>query len=312
MVVDLTAENIARVATWPLVIGALREGHRRPRPAIGDTLVGAGNDAMLVRSAWIEGLAAGVKAATVVPGNGARGLPTVHARVMLFDPVDGRLTASVEGGAITAWKTAADSALGADLLARPDVRTLAMIGAGGMAGPLIRAHAHVRPSLSRAVLWNRTRDKAEAVARACADVGLDVAIADTPEAAVREGDVVCCATMTTEPIIRGEWLREGTHLDLVGAFRPDMREADDAALRACELFVDSFDTTLDHIGELRIPLAAGTISRDDVLGDLHDLVAGRAGRSSPAARTLFKNGGGAHLDIMVSHALVAAAASPHG
>ena len=306
MVVNLTAEDVARVATWPLVIEAIREGHRGPRPSIGDTLVGARDDAMLVRSAWIEGLAAGVKAATVVPGNAARDLPSIHAQIMLFDPEDGRLTALVEGGAVTAWKTAADSALAADLLARPDVETLTMVGTGAMAEPLVRAHLSVRPSLSRIVLWNRTAAKAEALAARLANVGGEVRVEPDLEAAVRVGDVVSCATMSVDPIIRGDWLAEGAHLDLVGAFRPDMREADDATLRACELFVDSFDTTLDHIGELKIPLRAGTIGRADVRGDLHDLVAGRAGRSEPGARTLFKNGGGAHLDVMVSHALVGA------
>ena len=311
MVVSLTAEDIARVATWPLVIDAIREGHRRPRPpagqAVGDTLVGAGRNAMLVRSAWIEGLAAGVKAATVVPGNAARGLPSIHAQIMLFDPEDGRLTALVEGGAVTAWKTAADSALGADLLARRDVATLTMIGAGAMAEPLVRAHLSVRPSITDIVVWNRSFDRAEALVHRLADTGRTVRAAPSIEKAVGLGDVVCCATMAVEPIVRGEWLREGAHLDLVGAFRLDMREADDATLLACDIFVDSFDTTLDHIGELAIPLAAGTIARDDVRGDLHDLVAGRAGRASQSARTLFKNGGGAHLDIMMSHALVGAA-----
>ena len=308
MVVSLSTEDVVRVASWPLVIDALREGHRRPKADIADSLVGDGDNRMLVRSAWIAGLAAGVKAATVVPANPVRNLPSVHAQVMLFDPSDGRLTALVEGGAVTAWKTAGDSALGADCLARPDVATLTMIGAGAMAEPLIRAHLSVRPSLERIVVWNRTREKAEALAARLADTGRTVEFADTIETAVRAGDVVSCATMAREPIVQGAWLKAGAHLDLVGAFTPDMREADDAALMRTRIFVDSLDTTLDHIGELKLPLAAGTIRRDDVLGDLHDLVAGRVGREGDET-TLFKNGGGAHLDIMVSHALVTAASA---
>ena len=105
-------------------------------------------------------------------------------------------------------------------------------------------------------------------------------------------------------MLRGAWLRPGQHLDLIGAYRADMREADDAALRRSRIFVDSFETTLAHIGELRDPLARGVIRREDVLGDLDDLVAGRAGRGGAEEITLFKNGGGAHLDLMAGRAIL--------
>jgi ornithine cyclodeaminase/alanine dehydrogenase-like protein (mu-crystallin family) len=107
-------------------------------------------------------------------------------------------------------------------------------------------------------------------------------------------------------VLRGAWLRPGQHLDLVGAFRADMREADDEALRRARIFVDSFETTLAHIGELEDPLARGVIAREDVLGDLHDLVSGRAGRRGPEEITLIKNGGGAHLDLMTARAILSA------
>ena len=301
--VHISAGDIASVATWPLVVEALRKGHRAPPADIGDTLIGTDENRMLVRSAWVPGVAAGVKAATVVPANPARGLPSVHAQVLLFDPETGQLRASVEGGAITAWKTAGDSALGCDRLACEDASTLAMIGAGAMAEPLVRAHASVR-GISRVAIWNRTRARAEALARRLD--GFEVRVADTIEDAVREADIVSCATMTVDPVLKGTWLTPGVHLDLVGAYRADMREADDEALRRARIFVDSFDTTLDHIGELRDPLARGVIEREDVLGDLHALVAGEVGRENDNEITLFKNGGGAHLDVMVADAIVRA------
>ena len=303
MVLSLSKDDIRSVATWPLIIEALRDGHRGPKPEVGDSFVGGAGNTMLVRSAWVDGLAAGVKAATVVPDNGKRDLPSIHAQVMLFDPTTGQLMALLDGTEVTPWKTAADSALGCDLLARQDVETLVMIGAGTMAEPLIRAHLTVRPGLKRILLWNRTPEKAVALVQQLSDLSQKVQVANSREEAVPQADIVSCATMSSEPVLAGEWLQPGTHVDLVGAYKPDMREADDEVHSRGRWFVDSFDTTLNHIGELKIPLAAGTIQRADVQGDLHDLVAGRAGRQSGEEITVFKNGGGAHLDVMTSAAL---------
>jgi ornithine cyclodeaminase len=302
MVTVLDGDDVARLATWPLVIEALREGHRLPKAAIADSLVHARDNAMLVRAAWIDGLAAGTKAATVVPGNEARSLPSVHAQINLFDNETGQLTASVDGTSVTAWKTAADSALGCELLARADARTMVMIGAGAMAAPLIAAHRSVRPSIENVLIWNRTAGKAEALA---AEVGGEAV--DDLVATLAKADIICCATMSATPVLAGADVPKGCHVDLVGAYRPDMREADDELHRRGRWFVDSRDTTLTHIGELAIPIAEGVITEAAVLGDLHELVAGRAGRQSDDEITVFKNGGGAHLDIMIADALVKAA-----
>lgn len=304
--ITITAQDIRRVATWPLVVEALREGHRLPKADIGDTFVYAGNNTMLVRSAWINGLAAGVKAATVVPDNVAHGLPSIHAQIMLFDNKTGELAALVDGTEVTAWKTAGDSALGCDLLARSDAKTLLMVGAGAMAEPLIRAHLSVRPGLETILLWNRTPARVEALAARLDDLSQCVEIALDLQAAAARADIISCATMSKTPVLKGEWVPAGCHVDLVGAFKADMREVDDALHRRATWFVDSYDTTLDHIGELKIPLSEGVIERDAVKGDLHALVAGTARRSSNEETTVFKNGGGAHLDIMVSNALVRA------
>ncbi len=307
-VVTLSSADVRKVANWPLVIEAIREGHRLPKADIGDTFVHAGNKTMLVRSAYIEGLAAGVKAATVVPDNPNRGepLPSIHAQIMLFDSATGELSALVDGTEVTAWKTAGDSALGSALLSRPDARSLLMVGAGSMAEPLVRAHLSVRPELAEIVLYNRSTPRVERLADALSDLKQSVRIASDLDDAVGEADIICCATMTSEPVLKGALVRPGAHVDLVGAYRADMREADDDLHHRASWFVDSFDTTLDHIGELKTPLLEGIIERDAVLGDLHDLVSGSAHRTDADQITVFKNGGGAHLDIMVSAALVAA------
>jgi ornithine cyclodeaminase len=301
----ITAEDIRNTATWPLVIEALRAGHLRPKAKTGDTLLEMGGRKMLVRSGWIDGVAAGVKAVTVFPGNEPPN-PSVQGQVLLFDDETGAVSAVLDGTEITKWKTAGDSALGADCLARPDVETMLMVGAGAMAEPLIRAHLTVRPSISRVMIWNRTEARAEELAGRLGDLDAAVeAVADL-DAALPDADLVSCATMTVDPIISGALLKPGCHVDLVGAYTPEMREADDETLTRGRLFVDSYDTTVDEIGELIIAIAAGVISRDDVLGDLHALVEGRAGRQTADEITLFKNGGGAHLDIMTAKAIAGA------
>ncbi|MEP0941705.1 MAG: ornithine cyclodeaminase [Rhizobiaceae bacterium] len=307
-VVSLSAEDVRAVASWPLVIEAIRAGHELPKADVGDTFVHARDNTMLVRSAYIDGLAAGVKAATVVPENPNRtpALPSIHAQIMLFDPDSGELAALVDGTEVTAWKTAGDSALGNALLSRQDSKTLLMVGAGSMAEPLIRAHICARPGLEKVIISNRTASRAEAIADRLADLDQSVTVVADLDGSIPEADIICCATMTNDPVLKGALVAPGTHVDLVGAYKADMREADDALHQCADWFVDSFDTTLDHIGEFTIPIAAGLIGREAALGDLHGLVAGTIGRNSAEQITVFKNGGGAHLDIMVSAALVQA------
>ncbi|MEE9375294.1 MAG: ornithine cyclodeaminase [Rhizobiaceae bacterium] len=307
-IINLSAHDIQLLASWPMVIEAIRSGHRLPRASIGDTLVGAGENMMLVRSAYIEGLAAGVKAATVVPNNPDRKipLPSIHAQIMLFDDDTGKLYALLDGTEITAWKTAADSALGCDLLARKDVKTFLMVGAGAMAEPLIRAHLSVRPNIQKILLWNRSPKRVEALLDKLSDVAQDLEIVSNLDDAVPQADIICCATMSRKPVLKGALVSAGAHVDLVGAYKADMREADDDLHHRGLWFVDSFETTLDHIGELKSPLDDGIISREAIKADLHMLVAGEVGRDDDEQITVYKNGGGAHLDIMVSAALVQA------
>ena len=296
----ITAGDVAGRLDWLRIADAIAAGHRGARAEIGDTFLRRGADTLLSRSAWIDGLGAAVKSVIVCPGNAGRGLASVNGAMLVFDDTTGLVEAVIDSALITAWKTAADSLLGARLLARPDSRRLLILGAGSVAENLVAAYRAGFPGIEIAV-WNRTAERARDLA---ARTG--IAVAEDLPAAVAQADIVATATMSTAPVLAGEWLREGQHLDLIGAYRADMREADDAALRRSRIFVDSIETTIGHIGELMDPLARGVIARADVLGDLHDLVAGRVGRRSDEEITLFKNGGGAHLDLMVGREILAA------
>ncbi len=294
----IDGDEVARLLPYLDLVAALEAGHRLPPAVVRRTVFGpdGSGQCFLGLPAWQPGEAIGVKLVTVFPGNPAAGMPAVQALFVLFDGTDGRPLALIDGTELTYRKTAADSALGAQFLARSDASTLLMVGAGRLAPHLIAAHRAVRPSIDRVVVWNRTEARASALAAAVgAEVAGDLA------AAVPEADVICTATMAKDPLIEGRWLRPGTHLDLVGAFLPDHREIDDDAVLRAELYVDHRLAPLSEGGDLLIPLRAGLISADDIRGDLYELCIGAvAGRTEPDAITLFENGGGGHLDLMAA------------
>ena len=305
----LDAAAIEAAGDWAALTEHLLAAHRTPKAAVRDLLMRAetGDQAWLTRAAWVPGGDLGLKSVTVFPGNpqAEPPRPSVNGAFLLFSSETGEVEAVLDGAALTAWKTVADSALGARLLAREDVETLLVVGAGAIAERLPEAWLAVRPGLRRVRIWNRSPERAEALAaRLGARLPVEVRAAPDLEAAVREADAISCATMATEPVIRGDWLAPGAHLDLIGAYRPDMREADDACLGRGRLFVDARETTVHEIGELMIPIAAGVIGEDAVVADLRDLAAGAEGRRSAEEITLFKNGGGAHLDLMTARFLL--------
>lgn len=283
------AEGEARL-DWIGLTEALADAHKLPRAEIGDTFLYRRNDTLLTRSAWIDGLGLAVKSATVFPANPGLDRPTVNGGFCLYSDRDGTLEAVIDFHLVTKWKTAGDSLLAARRLARPDAGLILIVGAGTVARSLVEAYSAAFPA-ARFEVWNRSTEGAARLARMRPGV---TPVADL-EAAVRRADIVTSATMTREPLIRGAWLRPGQHIDLIGAYRSDMREADDAALRRSRLFVDNRNTVLDHIGELKTPLEQGVITRDAVVADFYDL--DRFQRQGDEI-TLFKNGGGAHLDLM--------------
>lgn len=280
--------------SWQGLADAFLEDHTKPKAEIGDTFLYRGDDTMLTRSAWIDGLGIAVKTANIMPGNPGRGEPMIHGAVNLYDDTTGLLEAIVDFHLVTKWKTAGDSALGARLLARPDSKVVLIVGAGTVGRNLRMAYEAMFPE-ARFLIWNRSPEGAAKFADAFDKTD---AVASLEEG-FAQADIITSATMTTDPLIQGDWLRPGQHLDLIGAYRPDMREADDTTLTRARLFMDSRDTVLDHIGEFKDPLARGVISRDDVVGDLYDHKDGVFTRQDDDI-TLYKNGGGAHLDLMTS------------
>ncbi|MEM1374020.1 MAG: ornithine cyclodeaminase [Pseudomonadota bacterium] len=282
------AEGEARL-DWLGLVGAFEAGHRLPRASIEDCFLYRGDDTILSRAAWIDGLGALVKTATVYPGNPAKGRPMIGGAVTLFDDATGELAAVIDFTLVTKWKTAADSLLAAMRLA-PDARRILIVGAGTVGRSVREAFGAGFPAASFEV-WNRSAAAADAF---CADYDATIPVGDL-EAAVKRTDIVVGCTMATEPWLNGAWLREGQHVNLIGAYRPDMREADDLALSRSRVFVDSFATTLGHIGELKIPLESGVVPREHILADYYDPEA-----FTPGGTTFFKNGGGAHLDLMTA------------
>tara|TARA_R110002072_G_scaffold267991_1_gene427045 strand:- start:620 stop:1543 length:924 start_codon:yes stop_codon:yes gene_type:complete len=300
MIPVLTRDQVEPLLDWLELADALAEGHRRAPAQIADTLLSRAGDKLLSRAAWIEGLGIGVKSVTIFGGNPARGLPSIQGAMLVFNDETGAIEAVIDNALITKWKTAGDSLLGARLLARKDARTLLIIGAGAVAASLIEAYSALIPDLA-VTIWARRPE----AARALAAQHPGVTVATDLETAVGEAEIISTCTMAQEPVLKGAWLQPGQHVDLIGAYTPDMREADDEALRRAAIFVDSRETTLPHIGELMIPLANGVITPDDIQGDFHQLVAGTAGRRSDDQITLFKNGGGAHLDLMTARVILA-------
>ncbi len=280
---------------WLKLGAALEAGHMLPRAEISDSFLYRGKDTLLNRAAWIDGLGLLVKSATIFPENAAQNLPAVNGGAALYSDKNGLLEALVDFHLLTKYKTAGDSLFAAMKLARPGIKTILIVGAGTVGRSLRAAYGAGFPE-ARFLIWNRNTSRAEALARDFSNTDVAESLAD----AVQQADIVTCATMVTEPILQGEWLKAGQHIDLIGAYRPDMREADDAALKKARIFVDSRATTIEHIGELKRPIAAGVITADDVVADYYDIASGTFARGNDAEITLFKNGGGAHLDLMTA------------
>lgn len=304
----LNAEQVTQALPWDAMVEALddiftRTVHSPVRHHHHMHVPGDPDATLLLMPAWIEGQYLGVKQVNVFPGNSARGEPGLSSHYLLSCARTGRHLAQLDGNELTARRTAGASALAARYLARKDASELLMIGAGRMGHRLIPAHRAIRP-IERVRVWDIRESSARALVEKLVAEGVDAQVVTTDGLAEAAGraDIISCATLSREPLIRGEWLSPGTHVDLVGSFTPQMREADDEVMRRGAVFVDTRDGALSETGDLIDPLASGVITEADILADFPDLCGGRhAGRSALAdadqAITVFKSVGASVEDL---------------
>jgi len=249
----------------------------------------------LLMPAWQPGRYFGLKVVNVAPGNAARGLPGLSATYQLFDANTGVPLALIDGGELTARRTVAASALAASRLARADARGQLIVGAGRLGSLLAPAYRAVR-AIDDVMVWSRDGASASRLAASLVADGFPARAVTDLAVAARHADIVSCATLSEQPLVRGEWLAPGAHLDLIGGFTPAMREADDAAFAGAQVWIDTREA-LAKAGDLLAPIASGALSADAIRGTLADLCAGPAPMRDPAARTVFKSVGTALEDL---------------
>lgn len=279
----------------------LRHQHSWQRDAEPDA-------SFVIMPAWSNDGPMVVKLISIVPGNSDRGLPSVMPIVIVFDAETGRPRMVMDGVSVTQNRTAAASALASTYLSREDSSRMVMLGTGALAPYLVRAHCAVRP-ISHVTVWGRNLGKAEAVVAGLEGLNVELAVVENAAEAVRNADIVSCATLATEPIVRGEWVSPGTHIDLVGSFQVQMREADDRLMSLARIFVDKREACLEEAGDIVLPIRNGTISESDVVGDLFDLARGRVvGRRDSEEITVFKSVGLALEDLIAARLVAERAA----
>lgn len=312
----ISADDVDRALTFPSLVETLRAAFKagaiqpvRHHHAV-ERPDGAAST-LLLMPAWTDFGAAGtsdggyigVKIVTVSPDNNAIGKPAVMGVYLLLDGKTGEPRALIDGQRLTLWRTASASALAADYLARKDASKLLVVGAGALAPFLARAHSAVRP-IREIRIWNRTTANAEKVAAQLSELGLSASATGDLDAALGWADIVSCATITTSPLVKGALLKPGTHVDLVGAFTPDMRESDDAAIRRARVYVDTRAGATKEAGDIVQALAAGVLAPEAIVADLHELARGeKGGRQNDEEITLFKSVGAALEDLAAAIAV---------
>jgi len=276
------------------ILVPMRHHHDFPNPDVGT------DSTLLLMPAWHSGKVAGVKIATVSPENGRFDLPSIQAVYVLMDALKGTMKAILQAKSLTAKRTAAASALASSFLSRTDSTSLLMIGTGALSANLVRAHASVRP-IKNVFVWGRNFEKAQAVCDELTGEAFDCLAVESIEEKIGEVDIVSSATLSPTPLVLGSHLKPGQHIDLVGAYRKDMREADDEALGKSSVYIDTFQGGLKESGDIAIPLKSGVLKEEDIKGDLFGLCSGTAkGRNHPEEITYFKSVGHALEDLMAA------------
>lgn len=266
-------------------------------PARGSFRVSEGGNQLLTMPAWIESGPIGVKLVTIFPGNSARSLPGVHSSYVLFDEQDGRPVALIDGTELTVRRTAAVCALATRFLARPGAGRLAVLGAGGLAPHLALAHFEMGLALD-VVLWARRPEAAQTMAAALRSAGVNVSVSSSIEEAVRDADIVACATSARQPILRNAWVADTAHVNLMGSYAPDMQEAESALIARARLFADNRHAVMEEAGDILRPIGEGLVPADCIEADLVELSQGFVYRRQPGRPTVFKSVGWGALDLI--------------
>jgi len=303
-----SSDDVHAALDYAALVEALRAqfAAEATAPVRSSHAVTPAGDRLLLMPAW-DGVSIGVKIVTVFPGNRARSLPSVAALYVLMDGTTGHPIALIDGEALTLRRTGAASALASSYLSREDASHLVLVGTGALAPFMAEAHSAVR-SIERISVWGRTPAHVERTVAALVSKGMPAEPATSLRAALDDADIVSCATTAREPLVRGIDVRTGTHVDLVGAFTPDMRESDDALVSRATLFVDTFAGALKEGGDLVQPMSRGVIARESIRAELADLVSGaHPGRRTRDEITLFKSVGTGVEDLcaarLVAHRL---------
>ena len=313
----ISADQVDRALSFPGLVETLRAAFKAGaiQPVRHHHTVERPDGAastLLLMPAWTDFGAAGtsdggyigVKVVTVSPDNNAIGKPAVMGVYLLLDGRTGEPRALIDGQRLTLWRTASASALAADYLARDDASKLLIVGAGALAPFLAQAHSAVR-QIHEIRVWNRTKANAGKVVAQLAELGLSASIAEDLDAELGWADIVSCATITTDPLVKGALLKPGTHVDLVGAFTPAMRESDDDTIRRARVYVDTRAGATKEAGDIVQPLASGLLKPEAIVADLHELARGeKMGRESAEEITLFKSVGAALEDLAAATAVL--------
>ncbi len=298
----LTAEKIKQHLGWQDTIDALRQmfadGCEAPvRHHHAMKLPDQQEATMLLMPAWLPGKYAGLKLVNVYPDNSQKGLPTIMGNYLLMDGATGKPIVSMDAGELTARRTVAASALASNYLSKSTANKLLIVGSGRLAGYLGFAHGTVRP-IDEIQVWARNLEKAEKIATDYKDAGVQATAVSNLEQASRWADIISCATMSTQPLILGEWLQKGVHIDLIGGFKPTMRETDDDVIARSVVFADTRGGVLAEAGDLLIPINNGVFKTDDIAAELSELTSGQhPGRTSDDEITLFKSVGASLEDL---------------
>ncbi len=276
------------------IVVPMRHHHDFPNPQVSV------DSTLLLMPAWNPSENAGVKIVTVNPENDQFKLPSIQGIYIYLDAVKGTMKAILEAKSLTVKRTAAASALASSFLSKQNSKSMLMIGTGALSINLIKAHASVRP-IEVVYIWGRNFEKARDIASKLKNENFSIQAIKTIEEKISDVDIISCATLSRTPLVLGKYIHEGQHIDLVGAYKIDMREADDDIIKKASVFVDTFQGGLKESGDIVIPIENGVISKEDIKADLFDLTSStKQGRENDKEITLFKSVGHALEDLVAA------------